>query len=249
MQRIVFIFWILTTLVVPCADSKSQENGWSNKLEQAVEKKDFVEAIRIADEVVAAQPKSANLYVMRGMVHFQAGDIDRSITDFDRSIELDPRSKPYLWQRGISLYYAGRFKDGAEQFEVHRTVNGNDVENSVWHYLCVARDSSLEEARKKLIPSAGDPRPPMMEVLELYRGAKTVEDVLNAAEQVEGGPRAKPLARFYGNLYVALHYESLGKTELCQKYLEECLKTGTGGYMADVARVHLDRQNKDRKAP
>ncbi|MFY7969562.1 MAG: tetratricopeptide repeat protein [Pirellulaceae bacterium] len=244
MQRIVFIFWILTTLVVPCADSKSQENGWSNKLEQAVEKKDFVEAIRIADEVVAAQPKSANLYVMRGMVHFQAGDIDRSITDFDRSIELDPRSKPYLWQRGISLYYAGRFKDGAEQFEVHRTVNGNDVENSVWHYLCVARDSSLEEARKKLIPSAGDPRPPMMEVLELYRGAKTVEDVLNAAEQVEGGPRAKPLARFYGNLYVALHYESLGKTELCQKYLEECLKTGTGGYMADVARVHLDRQKK-----
>ncbi|MFN5467250.1 MAG: tetratricopeptide repeat protein [Pirellulaceae bacterium] len=249
MQRIVFIFWILTTLVVPCADSKSQENGWSNKLEQAVEKKDFVEAIRIADEVVAAQPKSANLYVMRGMVHFQAGDIDRSITDFDRSIELDPRSKPYLWQRGISLYYAGRFKDGAEQFEVHRTVNGNDVENSVWHYLCVARDSSLEEARKKLIPSAGDPRPPMMEVLELYRGAKTVEDVLNAAEQVEGGPRAKPLARFYGNLYVALHYESLGKTELCQKYLEECLKTGTGGYMADVARVHLDRQKKSGTTP
>ena len=249
MQRIVFIFWILTTLVVPCADSKSQENGWSNKLEQAVEKKDFVEAIRIADEVVAAQPKSANLYVMRGMIHFQAGDIDRSITDFDRSIELDPRSKPYLWQRGISLYYAGRFKDGAEQFEVHRTVNGNDVENSVWHYLCVARDSSLEEARKKLIPSAGDPRPPMMEVLELYRGAKTVEDVLNAAEQVEGGPRAKPLARFYGNLYVALHYESLGKTELCQKYLEECLKTGTGGYMADVARVHLDRQKKSGTTP
>ncbi|MFN5951720.1 MAG: tetratricopeptide repeat protein [Pirellulaceae bacterium] len=249
MQRIVFIFWILTTLVVPCADSKSQENGWSNKLEQAVEKKDFVEAIRIADEVVAAQPKSANLYVMRGMVHFQAGDIDRSITDFDRSIELDPRSKPYLWQRGISLYYAGRFKDGAEQFEVHRTVNGNDVENSVWHYLCVARDSSLEEARKKLIPSAGDPRPPMMEVLELYRGAKTVEDILNAAEQVEGGPRAKPLARFYGNLYVALHYESLGKTELCQKYLEECLKTGTGGYMADVARVHLDRQKKSGTTP
>jgi tetratricopeptide (TPR) repeat protein len=171
MQRIVFIFWILTTLVVPCADSKSQENGWSNKLEQAVEKKDFVEAIRIADEVVAAQPKSANLYVMRGMVHFQAGDIDRSITDFDRSIELDPRSKPYLWQRGISLYYAGRFKDGAEQFEVHRTVNGNDVENSVWHYLCVARDSSLEEARKKLIPSAGDPRPPMMQRSK-WRGAQ-----------------------------------------------------------------------------
>jgi lipoprotein NlpI len=249
MQRIVFFLSIFATCFIATADSRGQENGWSSKLEQAVEKKDFVEALRIADEVVAAQPKSANLYVMRGMVHFQAGDIDRSITDFDRSIELDPRSKPYLWQRGISLYYAGKFKEGAEQFEVHRTVNGNDVENSVWHYLCVARASSLEEARKKLIPSAGDPRPPMMEVLELFRGEKTVEDVLNAAERVEGGPRAKPLARFYGNLYVALHYESLGKTELCRKHLEESLKTGTGGYMADVARVHLDRQKKAAKTP
>lgn len=249
MQRIFLVLWILAIFMVASADSNSQENGWSSKLEQAVEKKNFVEALRIADEVVAAQPKSANLYVMRGMVHFQAGDIDRSISDFDRSIELDPRSKPYLWQRGISLYYAGRFKEGAEQFEVHRTVNGNDVENSVWHYLCVARDSSLEEARKKLIPSAGDPRPPMMEVLELFRGETTVEEVLNAVEQVEGGPRAKPLARFYGNLYVALHYESLGKRDLCQKYLEECLKTGTGGYMADVARVHLDRHKKAAKTP
>ena len=249
MQRIFLVLWILAIFMVASADSNSQENGWSSKLEQAVEKKNFVEALRIADEVVAAQPKSANLYVMRGMVHFQAGDIDRSISDFDRSIELDPRSKPYLWQRGISLYYAGRFKEGAEQFEVHRTVNGNDVENSVWHYLCVARDSSLEEARKKLIPSAGDPRPPMMEVLELFRGETTVEEVLNAVEQVEGGPRAKPLARFYGNLYVALHYESLGKKDLCQKYLEECLKTVTGGYMADVARVHLDRHKKAAKTP
>jgi lipoprotein NlpI len=245
----IFSLSILSLFLAIGSDSKSQEDGWSRKLEQAVEKKEFEEALRIADEVVAAQPKSANLYVMRGMVHFQAGDIDRSITDFDRSIELDPRSKPYLWQRGISLYYAERFKEGAEQFEVHRTVNGNDVENSVWHYLCVARDSSLEEARKKLIPSAGDPRPPMMEVLELFRGEKTVEDVLTAAEKVEGGPKAKPLAKFYATLYVALHYESLGKKELCQKYLEECLATGTGGYMADVARIHLERLKKGAKAP
>jgi hypothetical protein len=41
----------------------------------------------------------------------------------------------------------------------------------------------------------------------------------------------------------------LGKKDLCQKYLEECLKTGTGGYMADVARVHLDRHKKAAKTP
>jgi lipoprotein NlpI len=62
-------------------------------------------------------------------------------------------------------------------------------------------------------------------------------------------PIERAIARFYGNLYVALHYESLGKTELCRKHLEESLKTGTGGYMADVARIHLDRQKKAAKTP
>jgi hypothetical protein len=32
------------------------------------------------------------------------------------------------WQRGIALYYAGRYKDCRLQFESHRTVNPNDVE-------------------------------------------------------------------------------------------------------------------------
>ncbi|XLU53586.1 hypothetical protein S245_048234, partial [Arachis hypogaea] len=36
--------------------------------------------------------------------HFQ-GDVSGSLVEFDRAIELDPRQKAYLWQRGLSLYY------------------------------------------------------------------------------------------------------------------------------------------------
>ena len=31
-------------------------------------------------------------------------------------IQSQPAVKPYLWQRGLALYYADRFVDGAEQF-------------------------------------------------------------------------------------------------------------------------------------
>jgi len=41
----------------------------------------------------------------RGMQLFKTGDIDGSIELFDRALALDPSVRPYLWQRGLSLYY------------------------------------------------------------------------------------------------------------------------------------------------
>lgn len=52
----------------------------------------------------------------RGMNVFRQGGIDESIELFDRALEVDPSVRPYLWQRGLSLYYANRFQEGAQQF-------------------------------------------------------------------------------------------------------------------------------------
>jgi hypothetical protein len=38
-----------------------------------------------------------------------------SIADFDSALAADQRLRPYLWQRGLSLYYAQRFEEGAKQ--------------------------------------------------------------------------------------------------------------------------------------
>jgi len=66
----------------------------------------------------------------RAIADFQAGRIAQSVAGFDRVVSLAPRSAPQLWQRGIALYYAGRFNDCRQQFELHRTVNPDDVENA-----------------------------------------------------------------------------------------------------------------------
>jgi hypothetical protein len=43
-------------------------------------------------------------------------------------IALAPKMRPYMWQRGLSLYYLGRFQEGAQQFRDDVAVNPNDTE-------------------------------------------------------------------------------------------------------------------------
>lgn len=45
--------------------------------------------------------------VQNGMRSFRKGDVAASVKEFDEAMRLDPGLRPYLWQRGLSLYYAG----------------------------------------------------------------------------------------------------------------------------------------------
>ena len=148
------------------------------------------------------------------------------------AIAAQPRLAPHHWQRGISLYYAGRFDDCRRQFEIHQTVNSEDVENSVWHFLCGSRLTSAAEARKALIAIHSDTRVPMMEVYAMFRGESTPEKVLALC----GTNRD---ALFYAHLYIGLYHEAYRRTKPAAKHIR--LAAGefhADHYMGDVARVH-----------
>ena len=89
-----------------------------------------------------------------------------------------PASKPYLWQRGLSLYYAERFADGSEQFSADVAVNPNDTEETIWNFLCVARTQGFEAARSKMLLEERD-----LAVLE--RDAAAVKHGVELATKVE----------------------------------------------------------------
>ena len=99
----------------------------------------FLFALVLGTAAYAGQAGSPRATLARAMEDFQAGHVQRSLEGFDRVIALDRAAAPFLWQRGIALYYAGRFRDCQAQFESHRTVNPDDVENAAWHFLCVAK--------------------------------------------------------------------------------------------------------------
>ena len=66
----------------------------------------------------------------RAMTDFRAGRIEQSLEGFDRVAKISPADAPYLWQRGIAQYYAGKFRECRDMFASHRTVNPDDVENA-----------------------------------------------------------------------------------------------------------------------
>lgn len=60
---------------------------------------------------------SPRILVSQGMEAFRKGDIRGSIDLFDEADSRAPDGSltPYLWQRGLSLYYADRFEDASKQ--------------------------------------------------------------------------------------------------------------------------------------
>jgi lipoprotein NlpI len=180
----------------------------------------------------------------QAVADFQQSRVAESIAGFDRVAKLVPDYAPQLWQRGIALYYAGRYKDCRAQFESHRTVNPNDVENAAWHFLCVARVESPDRARLALLAVGPDPRSPMREIYEMFRGKILPEAVMQAAG-------SDPGAQFYAYLYTGLFYEASKDSDRARQQITEAAddRFSPMGYMHAVARVHRDLLSRKSQKP
>lgn len=192
---------------------------------------------------IGAQESALSLTELyqQGEDHFFAGRFKEALSSWDAEIARMPSRDPYHWQRGLAYYYEGEYEKGVKQFERHQKVNGNDVENAVWHFLCAVKQQggSIEKARKSLIPIQGDTRIPMKEVHDLFAGKGTVEEVLKAAEQA-----ASPLYRrnqlCYAHLYLGLYFEALGKKKKSLEHLKKAaVDFRMDHYMGKVAQVHF----------
>eukprot|EP00268_Persea_americana_P049273 TRINITY_DN5272_c0_g1_i14.p1 TRINITY_DN5272_c0_g1~~TRINITY_DN5272_c0_g1_i14.p1 ORF type:complete len:269 (+),score=43.31 TRINITY_DN5272_c0_g1_i14:134-940(+) len=179
---------------------------------------------------------SASIAVRRGMQLFRQGDVHGSLVEFDKAIELDPRQKAYLWQRGLTLYYLDRFEEGAEQFRLDIAVNPNDIEESIWCFLCEAQLYGVDEARKRFLEVGRDPRPVMHEAYNMFKDggdpSKFVSEFLNGQQH----------EYFYASLYAGLYYESQNNPDAAKFHLVAACQSpyglSSGDYMASLATVH-----------
>ncbi len=182
----------------------------------------------------------ASKAVAEGDRSLRAGDVELAVEKFDRYLELRPDQMPYLWQRGIALYFAGKYDEAVNQFDKHRTVNPNDVENAAWHFLCVAKAKSPETAKAMLLPAPGDRREPMDEVLKMLSSGDTgvVKDQIDAVAKQSPGSPASEEAAFYGEFYLGLYADALGDRAAASKHMNVSAKDAPAHYMGDIARVY-----------
>jgi lipoprotein NlpI len=199
---------------------------------------EHAKAVADFDQALTLEPRGAEIYQLRGLEQFKLGRFMQSCADFDKFLGYLPQKAPYHWQRGISCYYAGRYEDGRKQFELHQTVNSNDVENAVWHFLCVARSAGMAKARATLIPIQQDSRVPMMKIYALYAGKAKPNDVLTTAK-ASAPPAQLNHQLFFAHLYTGLFYEASGNSNLARKYITQAAEDyKVDDYMGEVARVH-----------
>ncbi|MFM8736015.1 MAG: hypothetical protein ACKOC8_12585 [Pirellulales bacterium] len=185
---------------------------------------------------LAAERTPRELFTEAVQLFFDAKPVE-SAGEFDQLVVAVPAAEAELWQRGLALYYAERFDDGRRQFELHRTVNPNDVENPAWHFLCVAELEGVQAARCKLLPVGEDSRVPMKEILDFYAGRCEPAAVLVAAENGAGAERRNQLC--YAHLYLGLYHEVAGDAQKAREHITRAAGPfRMDHYMGKVAVMH-----------
>jgi len=205
--------------------------------------------------------RNVNSLFNEGVRMFEQNQVERSVECFDQLIKLSPPAKPFLWQRGLSLYYAGKFQEGADQFKTDVQVNPNDTEEAIWYQLCNMRRLVLgQEAGKATSQTSADivgsaklfctseklqvgtdPRPVMRAVSDMFNCKVTPSEVLDTF----GRPELSPHDDFYAKLYVGLWNEGVGDMKAAQSVILQAVEgqygktvQGSEDYMYKVAKVH-----------
>jgi lipoprotein NlpI len=234
---------VICIFLVACsqAQESSEARGIEalRRAEPHLQRREMKQAAELALEAAKVAAESPMVLQRAAEILFLSGHSQQSLPLFERVVELVPEDAAQNWQRGIALSSCGQFAEGAKQFETHHQVNPDDVENSAWYFLCIAKTQGIEAARQTVIPSRGDGRQPMMAVLEMLQQKILPEQVLEAAQaNTFAGPERKR-AQFYAALYVGLYYDALGDEPQAIKYLKQSLSYGDSGYMVEAARVYL----------
>jgi lipoprotein NlpI len=238
------------------AQATATAQGLPAPLIAALEAEDVDQMIALTEGAAKGSPQErirSSALQSRGASRFFDAKIAESIADFDAYLAINPQEDPYHWQRGISYYYAGDYEKGKAQFERHQTVNDQDVENAVFHFICAARapGGSVEKARAGFITIESDPRVPMKEIWAVYAGKGTDEDVIRAAEAGNPGEEELRNRLCYAHLYLGLFHEAAGDAAKSAEHIAlSAGKYRMDHYMGKVAQVHAKlRGIKTETAP
>ena len=199
-------------------------------------------AIQVADAIVR-QHQDPRAIRLAADIYLRSGKTEWATRLFNRYAESEPEQIPTLWQRGIALFFTGKYAAAAQQFELHRKVNPNDVENAAWHFLCLAKAKSLAAAKASVLPAPNDPRIPMKEIHALLTSGDT--DAINdRVNKTEVGSDERAEAAFYGDFYLALYADAQGQASTALKLMNRAAKDAPRHYMGDIARVYAKHLQK-----
>ena len=183
------------------------------------------------------QMASPSALIQRGMQLFRELNLAASLEVFDSLYAAHQQLQPQLWQRGLALYYANRFAEGAAQFRLDAAAyNTADAEEAIWACLCESRlEGGLPAARARMLAVGQDPRPVLRIALRVFRGEAGAEELAQAGA-------ASAHDSFYALLYEGLLLEAQGNAPASARAISSALASpyaaSSSDFMVSVARMH-----------
>lgn len=95
-------------------------------------------------------PAQTDIFNILGIYFTQSQMYDAAYEAFDSALELDEKNHFAKRNRGISLYYGGRYKLAHRDLLKHYKDDINDPYRSIWLYLLEIEIYDLEQAKKNL---------------------------------------------------------------------------------------------------
>ena len=151
-----------------------------------------------------------------GATAFAALDVEEACRQYEQLWSEHAPCRPYMWARGIALFYKGHFASAAAQFrlDVDSGANADDAEEHLWLHLCMCAAAAAAAAATAEGNERGElpPAPPVFDdasrpiiraVSRVFAGVDDV-DVLRNATGLDDRDS------FYRHLYCALYLEQCG---------------------------------------
>lgn len=203
--------------------------------------------IKTLDLALKEAPDRIGLYSRRADAHFFLGHFDKSVTDYEKMVELDAAQGPPHWRRGIARFYAKKFPAAAKQFEEYHTFDNVDRENGIWRYFSQYRAYGRKKAQAGLLKYEKTDREPFPSVYRLFSGDLTPKEVLKLIDDADISDDEREKRHFYAHLYIGLNHALEDRDKAAIEHLAKSTanrwgpRAGYGPqYMWHVGRLHYD---------
>lgn len=174
---------------------------------RALARNDFSQALSI-------RPDMPEVFNYLGIYLTQAGNFDAAYEAFDSVLELDPTHNYAHLNRGIALYYGGRFKLAQDDLLAFYQDDPNDPFRSLWLYL----DEREVDANKAIVALQQRYDKAVREqwgwnIVEFYLGNISKTKLMDRlkADATDNTSLAEHLSET--NFYLGKHYLSLGEKD------------------------------------
>ncbi len=214
------------------------------------------EIIRRTTKGIEESPKKTALYSERGDARFFAGDFPGAVADYEKMVELEPKLATSHWRRGIAYFYAEKYREAANQFEIYHTFDDVDRENGIWRFFSQTKAYGLKKSQAGLLKYKKDDREPFPDVYRLFANKITPEQIVENINKAKLTPTESQKREFYAHLYIGLNHALHDRAKEAKTHLAKAIENkwaidaGFGpNYMWHVGRVNYDLLMKESSRP